>query len=317
MNTDRPVVLIHSGQPETDAFLRNGLLEAFPNLGLRTASGREEIQQHLSEAEILVAWDFPFELLVEARNLRWLQMLGAGVDLLAGIDIAPEIAVSNIRGIFSIAMAEHTIAYMLAHTKSLRKFWNLQSIRSWQPSEPGLLHGSTVGIAGLGSIGRKIAEYCSAMGMKVVGMKRSREDVPCVERVFTTEEIDEFLPLCDYLVLVMPGTKETTRLLTPARLRLLRSDSFLVSIGRGSIMNEDDLVEALRNGSLAGAALDVFSEEPLPDSSPLWDMAEVHITPHISGINRASDLLPPVRENLRRYLRGEPLVDRVDLGRGY
>lgn len=317
MNTDRPVILISSGDAQTDAFLRAGLQEAFPNVGLRIAHDEGDLRRQLPDAEVLMAWKFPVGVLSGAPKLRWLQLLGAGADSLSGTQLPAELSVTNIRNVFGTSMAEHTIAYMLAHAKQLRRFSQQQEKRAWSPSEPALLSGRTVGVAGLGSIGRKIAEYCGALGMEVIGLRRRRGEVPGVNAVFTSEEIDEFLPRCDYLVLVMPGTRETEHLLTSDRLRRVRRGCFLVSIGRGNVVAEKDLVDALEEGRLAGAALDVFEREPLPSSSPLWGMGNVYITPHISGINRAEDLLPPVKENLKRYLRGEALSNRVDLRQGY
>lgn len=317
MNTDRPVVLIHSGDEETDAFLRDGLQEAFPNVGLRTVSDEAEVRHHLQEAEVVMAWGFPFELLSCAPKLRWLQLLGAGADSLSGVSLPVGTTVTNIRDVFGTSMAEHAIAYMLAHAKRLRRFSRLQERREWKPGEPALLCGRTVGVAGLGSIGRTVAAYCSALGMEVIGFRRRKGTVPGVAEVYTTDQIEEFLHRCDYLVLVMPATRETAGLLTAERLQHAKVGCFLVNIGRGNVVSEEDLVDALESGRLAGAALDVFAQEPLPASSPLWGMENVYITPHISGINRAKDLLPPVRENLKRYLRGEALSNRVDLQQGY
>lgn len=317
MNTDRPVVLIHSGETESDSVLYGGLNAAFPNLGLRTARDLVEIRANLPEAEVLFAWGFPFELLSQAPKLRWLQILGAGLEKLRGLPMPDGLKVTNIRGVFGPEMAEYVLAYILAWAKGLGRFNRVQSEHRWEPSAPTVLRGRTVGIAGLGSIGRVIAQYCVAIGMEVVGLKRTREAVPGIRRVYVTEEIDAFLGECDYLVLVMPGTVETEGLLTRERFRRVKPGCFLVSIGRGSVMGEEDLIEALRSGRISGAALDVFATEPLPESSRLWDMENVYITPHISGINRPEDLLPPLQENLRRYLKGEPLLNRVDLARGY
>lgn len=317
MNTDRPVVLIHGGESDSDSILYGGLIEAFPNLGLRKARDLAEIRANLPETEVLFAWSFPFELLSEAPKLRWLQLLGAGVERLRGLPMPDGLTVTNLRGVFGPEMAEYVLAYFLAHAKRLSAFSSLQAHHRWEPSAPAVLRGRTVGIAGLGSIGRVIAQYCAAVGMEVIGLKRTREPVPEVKRLYVTEEIDVFLGQCDYLVLVMPGTSETERLLTRERFHRVKPGCFLASIGRGSVMDEADLIEALHSGRIAGAVLDVFAVEPLPESSPLWDMSNVSITPHISGINRPRDLLPPLRENLRRYLKGEPLLNRVDLARGY
>lgn len=317
LKSERPLVVIHSGDPSSDRQLRDGLLSAFPELTLRTAHGEAEIRRNLPDAEVLVAWNFPYELLAAAPRLRWLQVLGAGVDSLHGLQLRKGIAVTNIRGVFGAEMAEYVLAYLLAHAKGLASYRRLQHEHRWEPSEPAMLQGKTIGVAGLGSIGRVIAERCSALGMEVVGLKRTPGEVAGVARVYTIGEIDDFLGRLDFLVLVLPATGETTRLLTRERFRAMKTSSFVVSVGRGNVMDESDLVDALRSGEIAGAALDVFPTEPLPDDSPLWDMEQVYVTPHVSGMNRPRDLLPALRENLGRYLKGEELLNRVDLERGY
>ncbi len=318
MNTDRPLVLIHSGDAPTDTRLREGLAEAFPNLGLRTASTDHELDSTLPDAEVLVAWKFPYERLRSAASLRWLQLLGAGLDSVSGLELPTGLPVTNIRGVFGGEMAEHAIAYILAYEKDLFGFRKLQRRHRWIQKPPGTLAGKTVGILGLGSIGKTVADRCRAMGMRVFGLKRTAgEPVEGVERVYSTGEIEQMLPECDYLVFVLPSTPETRGLIRQRHFSLMKEGVFLVSMGRGDVMDEAALESALRSGRIGGAALDVFVTEPLPDSSPLWDLESVYVTPHVSGINRPEDLLPVLKTNLLHYLRGEPLENLVDLGRGY
>jgi phosphoglycerate dehydrogenase-like enzyme len=227
------------------------------------------------------------------------------------------VRVTNIRGVFGMAMAEYALAYMLAHAQDVRGILARQSRRSWEPFEPALLRDRTAGIVGLGSVGREIARRCAAFGMRVIGLKRGPGDVPEVERVYTVAEIAGFLPACDYLVTVVPHTAETTNLLNAERLRLLKPHCVYINIGRGNVVDLDALTEALRARRIAGAALDVFPEEPLPASHPLWELDNVFITPHVSGVNRPSDVTDAFLANLARYLAGEPLLNEVDLARGY
>lgn len=313
-----PVVLIYSGNEQDNEEIRCRLARQYPHLPLVTANSEAEVARHLPEAEVLLAWDFPVKLLPLGRKLRWFQMMGAGVDALTnGVRPPAHVTVTNIKGVFGTAMAEYALTYMLAHSQNLRGVLRRQALREWAPFAPQLLAGKTVGIAGLGSIGQEVARRCAALGMRVIGLKRKPGPVEHVERVYLTGQMEEFLPQCDFLVLVLPHTDETAGLLTRERLRLLKPSCFLINMGRGTVMREGDLVEALRDGWLAGAALDVFPAEPLPPESPLWSLPNVYITPHIAGINRAEELVPVILENLGRYLQGEPLLNQVDLNQGY
>ncbi|MCC6793106.1 MAG: D-2-hydroxyacid dehydrogenase [Thermomicrobiales bacterium] len=314
----RPVVLIYSGQPADDEAIRRAVADRYPEVTPLTANTPEEVAERLPQAEILFAWTFPVEFLPLSQKLRWFQVMGAGLERIAAGPALPEgVTITNLKGVFGSSMGEYALAYMLAHTQRIRMIVRNQDAREWVRYDPGRLEGSTVGIAGLGSIGQEVSRRCAALGMRVVGLKRHAGDVPNVGQVYAFEEIDRFLPECDFLILVLPQTAETIGLLTRDRLRSLKPDCFLVNMGRGSVMREDDLVAALQSGWIAGAALDVFATEPLPPESPLWGMENVYITPHISGTNRPDELVGPFIENLGRYLRGEPLLYQVDLQRGY
>lgn len=314
----RPVVLIYSGQPADDEAIRRIVADRYPGVTPLTASTPEEIAERLPQAEILFAWTFPVEFLALSRNLRWFQIMGAGLERIAAGPPLPEgVKITNLKGVFGPSMGEYALAYMLAHAQRIRMIVRHQDARRWVRYDPGRLEGRTVGIAGLGSIGRDVARRCAALGMRVIGLKRHPGEVPNVARVYPFAELDRFLPECDFLILILPHTAETVGLLTRQRLRSLKPDCFVVNIGRGSVVREDDLVEALNAGWIAGTALDVFATEPLPPESPLWAMENVYITPHIAGTNRPDELVPPFLENLGRYLRGEPLLYEVDLERGY
>lgn len=317
MNTDRPIVLIYSGNVQTDNRLRNGLTSAFPNLGIRTVQSASELETLLPDVEVLLAWQFPFERLTRPGTLRWLQLLGAGLDSLDGVELPSELKVSNVRGVFGPEMAEYAITYMLAHQKNLLGFRRYQREHRWAFEEPRMLAGKTVGVLGLGSIGRIVAQRCRELGMKVLGLKRTAESIPGIDRVYVARELDELLPLCDFLVLVLPSTLETKGLITKARFAQMKPGAFLVNMGRGNVLDESALADALGSGRLSGAAIDVFANEPLAPRSPLWDFENIFITPHIAGISRPDTLLPVLERNLGHYLLGEPLEFLVDPKRGY
>ncbi|MDE2573614.1 MAG: D-2-hydroxyacid dehydrogenase [bacterium] len=311
-------VLIHTGRAKQDALLREAIERAFPQVRVVTAASETALRELLPEVEIILGWSMPSELLAQASRLRWYQVIGAGVEpLVAARDRLHGVMVTNLRGPFGGPMAEYALTYALAHLQRLRAVEAAQRRRVWEPFIPARLDGSTVGIAGLGAVGVEIAQRFAALRAHVIGVRRSAGAAAHVERVYPLAEIDAFLARCDVLVLALPATEETRGFLSSDRLAMLKAGCFLINVGRGSAVAERDLLTALDRGWIAGAALDVFEEEPLSADSALWSREEVFITPHISGINRPEDVLPPLLDNLRLYLAGEPLQNVVDLVRGY
>jgi phosphoglycerate dehydrogenase-like enzyme len=315
--SDSPTILIHSGDARENEVVAARIAAARPDVRLLTAHGEEEVRERLPEVEVLFAWEFPMQLLTLAERLRWFQVMGAGLERLAGAGVPDGIVITNMKGIFGTAMAEYALAYMLAHTQSVRRIYAQQETRTWEQFEPALLDGKTAGVIGLGSIGREIARRCAAFGMRVIGVNRSGAPVPEVGRTYAVAEIEQFLPECDFLISVVPQTGESTGLLNAERLALLKRTAFYVNVGRGNIVDLDALGAALSSGRLAGAAVDVFPTEPLAADHPIWSTPNVTVTPHISGVNRPEDVTGVFLDNLRRYVSGEPLINVVDLKRGY
>jgi phosphoglycerate dehydrogenase-like enzyme len=199
----------------------------------------------------------------------------------------------------------------------------LQAARTWMgvPHEPPAnpVTGKTVGIVGTGAIGREVAWRCQALGLRVLGLRRSPQPEPGFQEVVGPGELPSLLGASDFLVLAAPLTPETRGLLGEAELRMMKPSAYLINVARGALVVEDDLVRALREGWIAGACLDVFEREPLPPDNPLWGLENVMITPHYSysspdGIDRAVE---EFEGNLARYQRGEPLANQYDPERGY
>jgi phosphoglycerate dehydrogenase-like enzyme len=315
--TGTTTILVYSGVPEDDPAIAELIRSQHPQLTVLTASSEAEVVDRLPGADVLFAWQFPMPLLRYAEKLRWFQVMGAGIETLAGAPIPDGVQVTNVRGVFGGSMAEYALAYTLAHLHDVRRVLYQQSRGEWEQFTPLRLAGLTVGIMGLGSIGGEIARAFAGLGTRVIGLKRSPAVVEHVERVYTLEEIDDFLPECDVLISVVPWTPETTGLLDRQRLTLLKPSCFYVNIGRGNVVDLDAITDALRDRRIAGAALDVFETEPLPGDHPLWTLDNAFITPHISGVNRPSDVTDIFLLNLKRYLSGEPLMNQVDVSRGY
>jgi phosphoglycerate dehydrogenase-like enzyme len=284
---------------------------------IRVASSPAEALPYIEEMDVLFTWGFPSQLLPGARRLRWVQVMGAGVDRFLDAPFPPRVILTRAEGVFSPWMTEYTFAWLLWGTQHLEPLRAAQRAQRWEPMWPTLLRGRTLGVIGLGSIGRRIARVGRAFDMRVIGMNRSGRRVPEVERIYRRAAVRDLLRAADFVVLVAPLTPETRGMIGEAELRAMRPAAWLVNIGRGALIQEDAFVRALRERWIAGAVLDVFPEEPLPPTHPFWELPNVIVTPHISGPSDPAEIAPIFNENLQRFLHGRPLRGRVDLRRGY
>lgn len=249
----------------------------------------------------------------QAPGLRWLHTFAAGVDHpWFQRFLAQGVRLSTSSGASALPIAHTVMLYVLALSRDLPGWLRDQTARRWNPREVEELSGQRMGVVGLGPIGLEVARLAAAFGMRVVGFRRTpRGDEPCEVRRLA--DLDAELPGLDWLVLALPLTEETRHLVDAARLARLPATARLVNVGRGALVDESALADALAAGRLAGAALDVFETEPLPAESPLWTLPGVIVTPHSSGTTpgnylRAAELFV---ENLARYERGEPLRNEV------
>ncbi|MFH1675373.1 MAG: D-2-hydroxyacid dehydrogenase [Pseudomonadota bacterium] len=232
------------------------------------------------------------------------------------------VRVANASGLHGAAMGEVVLEMMLMFVKDAPACMRMKQGREWRRYRPGLLRDRTVGVLGLGAVGKEIARLCKAFGMKVIGIRRSggaASPIPDVDRVYPRERLPELLAESDFLVLALPLTKETEGMIGEKELRGMKPTAFLINVARGAIVDEGALIRALEEKWIAGAGLDVFTREPLPPESPFYTMPNVLFSPHISGDIpdyelRAVDVFC---ENLRRYLAGEPFLHEVDREKGY
>ncbi|MBO8140638.1 MAG: D-2-hydroxyacid dehydrogenase [Firmicutes bacterium] len=319
-SSKRVTLLIYHPAREQALQIRDVVAARFPQLCIGVAATAEQARPLVAGADIIAGWGFPPELLAGARRLRWFHKLGAGVDDLVLSDRLPaEVVLTRTNGrVFARRMAEYVMAYILAFCQDIRRVVRQQQARRWQPFLPKTAAGRTVGVAGLGDIGTEVAQLATAMGMRVVGWRRSPAAVGGVERVYAgRKELVPFLAESEFVVIVLPLTRETRGLLGRQELSAMRQGAYLINVGRGPIVDEAALLEALQSGRLAGAALDVFAREPLPEGHPLWELDNVYITPHISGPGLPEELGEELCANLARYMRGEPLAKQVPKNRGY
>lgn len=284
--------------------------------------------EEIRDAEVYCGFGIPREAFVAGRALRWVHSGAAGV----GSTLFPEmresdVVLTNSAGLHAEPLAEHAVALMLHFSRGLDMAAAARRRREWAHAELAgraspvrELAGATVGVVGYGGIGSAVGRRASAVGMRVLGMRRRPErGAGEVARMFGPDGLDQLLEASDYVVLAVPETPETERLIGLRELSLMGQDAVLINVSRGGVVDEEALVRVLREGGLRGAGLDVFEEEPLPPDHPLWEIDRVVITPHTGAVSprfweRETDL---ILENLRRYRRGEPLVNEVDKARGY
>ena len=307
-----------------DGDLPPGLDSIVDGASVRYATAAE-LPTALPGAEILFVWDFRSDALraawPAADALRWVHAASAGVDrLLFDELVASDVVLTNSRGVFDEPMAEYVLGLVLAFAKDLPATLRLQAQRRWQHRETERIAGARALVVGTGPIGRAIARRLLAVGMHVAGAGRTaRTGDPDFGTVHPTDRLADALPEADYVVLAAPLTDATRGLIDATALAAMKPTARLVNVGRGPLVVTDDLVEALAAQRIAGAALDVFSDEPLPETSPLWTMPQVIVSPHMSGDVRGwrEELVALFADNLGRWREGRPLRNLVDKQQGY
>ena len=284
---------------------------------VHVASTPEQAAGPGARAEIFYGWGLPRPLLANAKGLRWIQCMGAGVERLLVPELAAGVRITRVAGIFGPWMAEYTLGWCLWVTQRMDGFRASQRQRRWAPVDPVPLRGQTLCVVGLGDIGRSIAKAARALGMRVIGVTRSGQASRDAGRVYRTAALRTALARADFVVLTLPLSDETRGLVGRAELAALRPTAWLLNLARGPIVDEGALLQALRRRRLGGAVLDVFDTEPLPAAHPLWGFDNVVITPHISGPSTPREIGPIFNDNLRRYAANRPLRHTVDRARQY
>ncbi len=283
---------------------------------------KSKIDDVIGDVEIIFG-DFERRHILNARKLRWVHLGYAGVDMILYPEIVnSDVIITSSKGIHQFHMTEFLFGMILTLTRKFDKIYENQKQKRWDKQvakEFELLNGKTIGILGLGNIGRQIARVSKAFGMYVIGMKRTKTKVDFVDEVVTKEEIHHLLENSDFIVLVLPLTDETYHLIGEREFNLMKRKPYFFNIGRGAVVDEKALIDALKDGKIRGAGLDVFEEEPLPPDSPLWTMENVLITPHIAGLfpNYWEEPTNIFIENFKRYIDGKQMINIVDKIAGY
>jgi phosphoglycerate dehydrogenase-like enzyme len=308
-------VLLARGQAPPDG------LEAVSDLArVSLADDPASLTRALDDAEVLFVWDFRSRLLAgawaHATSLRWIHTGSVGVDaVLLDEVVAGDVVVTNTRGVFERPIAEYVLALILMFAKDLHRTLALQKERRWIHRETELVKDRRVVVLGAGGVARELAPLLRGAGMQVQVVGRTaRKDDPQLGQVFATTEADEVLVDADFVVVALPLTAETRGYLDARRLALLHPGARVINVGRGPLIAQDALLAALEAAQIAGAALDVFNEEPLAPDHPFWSRDDVIVSPHMSGdrLGWERSVVDGFADNLRRWQRGEALVNVVD-----
>jgi D-2-hydroxyacid dehydrogenase (NADP+) len=287
------------------------------------AAAKQQLDALLAEAEIIYGFRLPENVIARAPKLKWFQTMSAGVDrFLDGEFKHSPVVMTSVSGIHATPIGEFVLGLMLMFAKQAPLAFQQKQKKLWKSFLATELRSRTVGIVGLGHIGREVARLAKAFGMRVMATRRSAGKsgrARYVDRLYAPAQLRQLLAESDFVVLTLPLTKETHRIIGEAELRSMKPAAHLINIARGNLIDEAALVRALQEGRIAGAGLDVFSQEPLPADSPLWEFPNVIISPHIAGgmedyVERATNVFV---ENLSRYLSGKRLINVVNKERGY
>jgi phosphoglycerate dehydrogenase-like enzyme len=276
-----------------------------------------------AQVHVAVAIDLPFDIGTVAPNLRWVQAVGAGTGQLQSAGLADAgIRLTSAAGANAVGIAEFAIGRVLQQWKRFRELDAAQHAHHWEPRYGRQLAGDTLGLIGLGAINSAVAARAKAFDVRVLATRRSATPgatAANVDEVFPTEQLFTMLGRADAVIAAVPETPETHGLMSADAFAAMKPGSFFCNVGRGSLVDEAALIDALGRGHLRAAALDVASVEPLPPDHPLWDVENLYLSPHAASSPAAlfANLHVLFRENLARYVAGEPLANEVDLGRGY
>lgn len=318
MSTAPETLMLHtvSNSRWTDATaLRAAIEDQLPDLSLRVARTPDESRERVESAEVVVTTSLPDDVLGRAEDLRWVQALSSGVDFFDFETLRErDVALTNVAGVHAEPIAEQVLGYLLAFERGIVEGMRNQHRGVWERYEGGELRGKTLGIVGLGAVGTRTAELGRAFGMTVLATKRDPSTAPdVVDDVYGPDGLHEALIESDYVVVACPLTADTRGLVGREELGCMKGSAVLVNVARGPIVDEAALTEGLQQRVIRGAALDVFEHEPLAKDSPLWDLSNVVLTPHMAGSSPAktSRTADVFAENYAAYRDGRDLPTRV------
>lgn len=283
---------------------------------------RKELDTILVDAEISYGMRIPVNLLARAPKLKWIQVTSAGVDRYLTEEFKQsQVILTNASGVHATPIGEFVVSLMLMFAKNSPLFFDAKQKKQWLRSPGTVLRGKTVGVVGLGSIGQEVARICKAFRMRVIATRRSpkRRHARNVDLLLPPNGLPRLLEESDYVAICLPLTKETRKLIGAAEFKMMKPSAYIINIGRGPVIDEEALIRALEEKQIAGAGLDVFTVEPLPNNSKLWDLPNAIISPHVSGGREDYEVgaIDIFCRNLKRYLGGERMINVVNKEKGY
>jgi phosphoglycerate dehydrogenase-like enzyme len=325
------ILIVHHHRFElwhAPSWMRDRLQSAFPDHQFLQFESYDQVPQEIADTDVFIGWSLRPEQFVAAKKLRWIHSPAAAVHQLMFPElIASDVIVTNSSNVHGPVVAEHAITVLLALAKRLPQAMHYQREKKWAQTllwnefpRPREVSGATVVVVGVGGIGSAFIRHARNFGMHVIAV---RENVSKgkgeADEVVSLSDFDQVLSRADYIVLCTPVTPATTGIINESRLNRMKPDAYIINVGRGPLIDEAALLHALQTRRIAGAALDVFVEEPLSPESPFWSLSNVLITPHTAAVterlwDRHYEL---IADNLRRLLAGQPLLNRVDPRRGY
>lgn len=287
---------------------KKALNERFPELVVHAAAKEEDVGEFIGRADILLCARISDALMQKAVNLKWIQAVTTGTDYLTRLpSLKKDVLITTTRGIHGPQMSEMAFLLMLALNRNLPQVVKNQEKAHWENWPSKLIWKKKVGIFGVGVIGEELARKCKAFAMEVLGIDVVKRQLECIDRWYGPEDIIEVARQVDFLILVAPNTPQTEKIVGAKVLSSMKPTAYLINIGRGELVDEPALIDALNTGTIAGAGLDVYWQEPLPKEHPLWRAKNLIAMPHMGGPSDVyvEQAMAVMEENFRRYLKGE------------
>jgi phosphoglycerate dehydrogenase-like enzyme len=286
------------------------LLDRFPQLTINVVGHHNDVDPYIADTDILLCFSPPMadHVVRDAKKLKWIQALGTGTDNIVDLpSLGADVLVTNIRGIHGAPVSEATIAFMLSLARDMPRTVHAQDRSEWERWPAQLLAGKTVGILGVGLIAEYLAPICKAFGMTVIGITGTPRATPGFDRMVKRDDLIAVAPELDFLVALVPMSADTRNIVGEQVFKAMKPSAYLVNVARGGVVDEEALIKALEAGEIAGAGLDVFSQEPLPATSPLWKAKNLTVFPHLGGYSEGYEdrAMPTIERNMRCFLDGD------------
>ncbi len=301
------LLILAEGQEAIRSRYKPMLLERFPQFTINVVGHHADVDPYIADTDILLCFSPPMadHVVRDAKKLKWIQALGTGIDNIVDLpSLGPEMLVTNIRGIHGAPMSEATLAYMLSLARDMPASARAQVRSEWTRWPARLLDGKTVGMLGVGVISEHLAPILKSLNMTVIGISSGVRPAPGFDRMVKRDDLLQVAGELDFLVAMTPLTPETRHIVGEKLLAAMKPTAYLVNMARGGVVDEPALMKALEAGEIAGAALDVYAEEPLPANSPLWKTKNLTVFPHLGGYSEGYEerAMPTIERNMRCFL---------------